>query len=492
MLYKRSFWTFLFIWGILICCTGCQEGPTEKTVPNKGEIIFDAKGTATDVEIHPPGETTNVNFNSSFESTDGSVNYTLAINKSISTSSMPIIQVLPKYLTADDAKMVAYTLFPNTEFYEAEPQVSENFSKEEIREKLNRWSSYTNAYAIEDLLGDSESARTLEIVKNYIEEYTEMYEGAPEENPHFPCEWKMRKSSQYLFLKDELVGMDLSNDNDEVSAQCRVNGIPYRFSATTRNKNDFKVNIITCYIDDGLSPRNIDERIFTAKLCRTEEPTRMQIESIQSKAKLLLSEFDLGQWEIDQCYVETRNIGDALEHMVRVNAVPAFNGVPALRRPQLSSLRNEEGYASSQYLTDVQFVFSSNGELISFALFTPLTTQEVINENVKVMEIEELLSHAQTILQLTDAYHYGFGEYLPLISEGVQCNVTVSEMEYGLSRIRVPNTDDSYYYVPSLILKGSSEYIGQESGKTFYASKEPEVLMVINAVDGTIINATNT
>ena len=40
-------------------------------------------------------------------------------------------------------------------------------------------------------------------------------------------------------------------------------------------------------------------------------------------------------------------------------------------------------------------------------------------------------------------------------------------------------------------LPGRVEYIGKEDGKSYYASKAPEVLLVMNAMDGTVIDAAN-
>lgn len=490
MSYKRILMSCFLTVGIFVLCSGCQKTPDKNVIVGKqDDMVCDTLAT-TEGEVSTSNEAT-VSFSNSFSSTDGSVNFSMDLEQNISSSDLPIIQVSPHYLTGEDAKNVAFSLFPDAVFYEAESQLSENYSKSEIQEKLSRWTQYTNMDSLKELFGDSEATTTLDIIKSYIEEYTTMYEQAPEDNPHIPCAWNMRKASEYMLLEDELSGVDLSNDNDEVCTQFTVDGIPYRLSVTTRNRSDFKVNIITCYIDDGLSPRNIDERIFSAKLCRTEKPSEEQLMSLNAKAEQLLSQFDLGQWEIDECFVETRYIGNYPEYMVHVNAVPVLNNVPALRHPQLTALRNKDGYAPNQYLTDAQFVFSPYGDLISFTLFTPLEVQKVVTENADVMMFNDLMTRAKDHLTLTDAYHYGYGEYLFFIQEDVQCNVSVTEFEYGLSRIKVPNSDDAYYYVPSIILKGTSEYIGMETGKTFYSSEEPEVFMVINAVDGTLINSTN-
>ena len=478
----------LFILGILLVCTGCKKAPEVTAVIAKDDSLCDTSAFVSKIETCPMNDSTDISFNSTFTSTDGSVDFTMNINNKVNNFELPIAQVQPHVLTAEDVKRVAYALFPGAEFYEAEPEISELFSKSEIQSKLSRWSQYTNIDALTELYGSSVSAGYLDIIEGFIQDYTTMYELAPTDNPHKPCAWKMRKESEYIFSPDECAAADLTNDSDEISTQFSVNGIPYILSATTRDKRDFKVNIITCTIYDGLCPRDLDERIFAAQLCRTDEPTQEQIDAVALKAEQLLSAFNLGQWKIDERYIVSTDFGNHEEYVVHVNAVPTFNGVSALRHPQLASLKDKSGYAPSQYLTDAQFSFAPSGELLSFTLFTPLNTQEVIDEHVKVMSMGELLNRAQEILTLTDSNSYGFGEYMQLIDEEVKCNVEVSEVKYGLSRIKVPDTDGTYYYVPSLLLKGVSEYVGKESGKTFYASEKPEVLAVINAVDGTLIN----
>ena len=205
----------------------------------------------------------------------------------------------------------------------------------------------------------------------------------------------------------------------------------------------------------------------------------------------MLSDMNLGEWYIDEVNVVNQSFGDQVEYNIFVNAVPVFNGIPALRCQQLQSLRNEEGYAASQYITDANFNFSANGELITFRLFTPLDLDNLVYEHVKTMDVKQLLVRAEEALALTDAYAYSFGSYLPMINEEMQCNITVSEMEYGLSRVKVQDQEDSFYYVPAIMLKGNIEYSGKQSGKVYYESDTPEILLHINAVDGSIINQTN-
>lgn len=489
---KRSHIFYLVISLVLaFFCSGCQDNPENVSVVNKDSAEMDVSSVAVSPEMHAPDATEEISVASDFLSTDGSVSFQVNINKIIPIYNMPVVQVESHALTAEDAKRVAYALFPDAVFYEAEPARDYNYSKDEIQAKIQRWSYYANETALRDLYGEQKFGSAVDVIKDYIEQYTEMYETAPQDNPHTPCQWEMRKTSNYLIPAGELIGVDISNDNDEISTQFTYNGIPYYYTAATRDKDDFKVNMISVSINDGLSPSNIDSRIFRAQLCRTEKPGLDQVNSARANAEEILSKLNMGDWQIDECYIGNGFYSHPDEYVIYVNAVPTFNSVPVLRRPQLTSLRNENGYAASEYYTEANFEFAPTGELISFKLYTPLDIQSVVTENAVIMSMEDIMERAQKLLSLTDAYSYGFGSLLEYVEENVECSIVVSDVEFGLSRIKVPDQDNCYYYVPSILLKGWPECVGTESETVYYYSDDPETLMVINALDGSVINATN-
>lgn len=480
---------------ILVLFTGCQVTPGKEAVVSKNNDGFNADTAVVADEPETSGEMQRIEYQSSFDSTDESVHYVMNIAETLSGDAMPLVLVSPHYLTEEDAERVAHAIFPEAVFYEADPLLAPVLTKDEIRKKISLWSQYTSVPALEELYGEEYGedylVSTAKLVKQFIEDYTASYETAPENDANVLCEWTMRKSAEYVYAAADLAEIDLNQENDEISAQCYNNGVPYYYTATTRNKSDFKVNMLSCVIFGGQSPRSIEDRILYAKLCRTAEPTAEQIQSVKEKAEQMLSDMNLGEWYIDEVNVVNQSFGDQVEYNIFVNAVPVFNGIPALRCQQLQSLRNEEGYAASQYITDANFNFSANGELITFRLFTPLDLDNLVYEHVKTMDVKQLLVRAEEALTLTDAYAYSFGSYLPMINEEMQCNITVSEMEYGLSRVKVQDQEDSFYYVPAIMLKGNIEYSGKQSGKVYYESDTPEILLHINAVDGSIINQTN-
>ena len=446
-----------------------------------------AKGAAPNRETQTPPESgSGASYQSAFTSTDGSVSFVMDIDQAVDLSASSVVRVLPHFLTGEDAKRVAQALFPGAEFFEAEPEQAENLSKDEIQAKLDRWSPYADMDALTGLCGDAATADYVELIRAFLEDYRCLYDQAPAERSHTPCQWEMRNGAVYSLTAQELAGASTADFGDEVSAQFTANGIPYRFTATTRNKSDYQVNMISCYLFDGICPRNLDDDIFTARLCRTGEPSQAQLELVKAKAENLLATFDLGQWKVDGCSVQSTDGGSEAEYLVYVDAVPVLNGTAALRRPQIGVLRSPDG-RSNYYLTDAHFVFSANGDLISFTLFSPLDIQQIVSEGVQPLSVERLLAQARQHLALTCAEDYGsgFGSMLQLMQIEAQCSVTVSQIEYGLSR--TGGAEEGFSYVPSILLKGRVEYIGKEDGKSYYASEVPEVLLVMNAMDGTVI-----
>lgn len=409
-------------------------------------------------------------FSTSFTNTDGSVQFFVNIPQSEPDSQMPKVYVRPHYLTGEDARSVAEALFPEAEFFEAESELEEDsgapiYSKAEIQAKLDRWTPYASQEALDELLGEAGEGRA-EVVQSFLEEYTEMYDQAPEENPHKVCTWQMQKESGYA-----------EDANDEVNVRFSADGIPYRLTASVRNKEDFKVSMLSCYIYDGLCPHNLDETIFGARLCRTAAPTDEQVTAVRDRTQQQLASFGLGQWQIARCEAESRQCGSHTEHTIRVEAVPVLGGVPALAQLRQSALRNPQGEFTGHYLTSAEFAFAPNGELLSFTLYTPLDVQRVEPAENSGLTMQQILSMAQEQLMTTGAEQYGYN-LLQFINEPVKCNVSLEDIHYGLTRINVPG-EDAYVYVPAASLWGVSEYIRESDGKVLYQSAKETNLFTL-------------
>lgn len=479
-----------------IILSACQNSPKQDIVTSKNDGSFDTSILQTATIPEQQNVPANWEYIEQFTSTDGKVNFSLQLSQELSQTAMPVIQVSPHYLTEQDAKRVADVLFPNTTFYESVLALDSNMlSKNDLQEKISRWSEYTSTDALSALFPYDSSfyqqrEQIVEVLKNSIEHYTKLYESAPDGNPHALCEWTFKPESKYLYAEEDLQGLDLSKDNEAIEVMLKYHDIPYYLAITKRNQQDFKLNSIFAYPETGYSPRSIDEYILRAELTRTTKPTQDQMLAICEYAQELLDKMELGVWKVDDYSLDTVDIGDFTEYTINVSAVPVIEGVLVGRREQSMNLLSDSVFASNYYITDVQFRFSSEGELLYFEMQSPIDVTYIVNDNVATLNFDELMEKAKTYFIHSDGNHYGVNVVAGSTNEQIVCNVTVSEMEYALTRVKVPNTDESYYYIPSIILRGDIEIVGSESG-TLYSSKTNLELLTLNAVDGTVINSTN-
>lgn len=475
---------------------GCQQAPAAQSVISKNDGSFDSSVIAPATEDPAVGSTQAAVYTDEFTSTDKSVTFTYNIDGQHTVVNNPVVEVVPHYLTAEDAKRVATALLGDVDWLEKEPYLEPEYTKEQIQNKINRWSQYANTDAILKLLG-TDSGNTVDVIKNFIEEYSNRYETAPSDPPKM-CEWTLKKDSYYYYSAESLAERDLSEDNDSIQAVAKVGEVEYTFSVSTRNESDYKMNFIYLYPGEGSSPCSIDSNIYQATLCRTEKPTEEDISIAVAKAEKMLADMDLGQWQVDSSTVQTTYFGDTPEYRINVTAVPVINGIPAVRVPQISNLKSDLAYASNYYMTDANFEFSANGDMVRFKMYAPIDTKEIINENVAAKSLDELMELAKNHLTLSDYYKYGLSADTLDNSEGyygenLTCQIDICQMEYGMLRVKVPNTDESYYYVPGIVLSGSVDYIGRETGTVFAASGQEfrnariTPIVAINAVDGSNI-----
>lgn len=406
----------------------------------------------------------------------GVIEFNINIEEEISGEPVPMLEVMPYFLTEEDVKRVAYILFPDGEFYEAEPALEASYSKEEIQEKIDRWSQYSTGDALLKLFPyrPGQPKYHDEIAKNvctFIENYSELYEEAPLTDPHYLCNWHFQK--------------DTSSGNNNIDADIKIGDVHYRFSASVRNQDDYLISNIHAYLYDGVGPAMIDEHIFRTWLCRTAEPTEAQIAAVKQKAETMLQQMQLGNWLIDECFVEIKEINEYKDYIIHVNAVPVLNGIPALRKAQLTNLKSEKTGAARYYYTDVQFEFSANGDLVSFEMKSPIEIQREITAGVS-LEMEKQFETAKAYLSSRDFHFYSMGFTFDDVDEAVGCIVDVNGLEYNLTRINGEDPLESYLYVPGIKLTGDVRYYGIESGQIYLEQKDL-TLAVIDAENGSVV-----
>lgn len=465
---------------------GCQSTPEATAVISKNDGSFSEKSIISSKSNRAPDETQEVKCSEIFYSTDNSVEFYIDIDTTISNANMPIIEVGPHYFTVADAKRVANVLFGDSVFFEKDPMLAHQYSKQEILDCISRWSQYTNADAVNELFGES-NEYIINQIKSKINKFTDLYELSPVVDPHLPCQWTFKNEDAYIY-PDEEIDNSPKRTNKAIMATCSINGVTYAYNVVTRNEHDFKLNVINAYLYPKGSPLSIDEAIYRAKLCRTSKPSNDRISEIQAQAEAMLMEMELGDWYIDQCCVQSTDVGNVTEYVICINAVPVIEGVRSIRQPQITNITSEHEYASNYYISDIYFEFSANGDLISFTMTSPLEFSKIINENVQVISLPELLDKAKNHLRNSDSDAYGYGEYFESAGIAVDCIVKIDKIDYALARIKVPDIDNKFYYVPALTMFGKIQYADKKTGDIYYESNGYENLVTLNCVDGTVIS----
>lgn len=407
------------------------------------------------------------------------------LDQIISMTAMPAVEVVPHNLTGDDVERASQILLEGAIFYDQEPDCDFQYSKEELQTAISRWSEYTNEQAYSNLYG-SVDLDGIDALKSSIQNYTELLEYASEDNPHQVCDWHFKPENYYF--------SERPYNNDIIQATATVDGIDYVFNAVSRVKQDFIINSITL----GIGRTSFDRRILQAQLCRTGQPSQEELDFSFQSARKILDQLDLGTWAVDEPVVEVNYYGEIPEYSIRINAAPVLEGVKAMSGQRNPVLTGSDTYSSNYYLTTAFFRFSPGGILLSFGMDSPIEIKSVINPNVFMLELDELINIAKNHLRHADVYA-GYGvpagsieSYEQSSGEQIVGKVTIDEIGFGLVRTRVANSDENYYYIPSIAFYGTADYYGAESGTFYMGSGEPfgnrrQALIWLNAVDGSII-----
>ena len=449
---------------------GCAESPKKDVVTSKNDGVFQQNIT---VQATAPLDE-RLTYQDTFTSTDGTVTYTLDLDQELSSQPLPVVEVVPHYLTGEDVERVARAIFGDAEFYEQEPERDPKYSKQQLQEKINRLSSMVTQ---EDLDEEVEN-----IIKTYIQFYTTQMETAPEENPHAPCDWTFKPDSHY---REDSLG------DNVIEATVRAGDVEYNLLATLRDRADYKMNQISVQVSDGQSQFEI--QYYFSKLCRTPKPTEEQIQAAREKAQGLLDNMGMGQWEVCEAGVQEQTVNGAQEYQILVQAMPVFQ-VPALSGQRIN-LTGSNATASNYQTTEAFFYFSANGDLVFFGLNSPVDVKTVVNEEVAILPVEALMEKVKSHLSLTGVEETS--EYFVMSSlyqEPMTCQVNLSKVEFGLARMKAPNQDDTYYYSPALKVYGSMNYYSKSTGERLenLIHEDPNFLydlVWINAVDGSILES---
>lgn len=469
--------------------TGCAANPDKGVVTSKNDGVFEQNMTVP--ATAPLDE--QVQHSESFTSTDGTAEYIINLDQKMTSDPLPIVEVVPHMFTGEDVKRIAQVLFGDADFYEREHEEDAEYSKEQLQKRINWMSEIASTEAINALLGAEDVdgyprdyTQQIDLLKMFIQQYTVQMETAPEENPHEPCDWTFKRDSEYASSYN-------AYGNDWIIATVDLGELNYHVFVVRRDKGDYKYNELIVQFGDGLGYPDLEMAYLRAKVCRTPEPTQEQIDALVEKAQTMLDQMSMGQWKVSYTNVIEETYGNAVEYQVQIGASPVFNDVDAIYGQRIKSLTSEDANASNYFITSAVFHFSANGDLIYFDMNAPVEVKTVVNDGVAILSTEELMDRAKEHLSLYGADAQYFSAFISnWYQKPMTCKVEIDRLEFGLARVKVANTDFTYYYTPAFVVHGSVKYYDKQTGEYIEYPYEPDVemeqaLVWINAVDGSII-----
>lgn len=109
----------------LLC--GCMNSPNKSIVISKADGGFDEKMRISSDIQHCQSENQEQIYTGNFHSTDNSVEFVLDIDTTVKNCDMPVVEVVPHYLSEADAQRVAKALFATKSAMRKNQYLQSNF-----------------------------------------------------------------------------------------------------------------------------------------------------------------------------------------------------------------------------------------------------------------------------------------------------------------------------------------------------------------------------
>lgn len=446
-------------------------------------------------------EETRPTYQSEFTNRDGRVSFHIDATMPREIEEGVILEAVPHYLTVEDVKRAAYAIFGEDAYFTEAPPRFEKYTetREQLEAAIERMKPYTTPEAWEYLMGSKEAADQ-EREKQILEEnasttsgllasYQRRLENFRQDFPEEPCKWTWQNDVYYCYAPEHVSESGLAESNDAIQAFVEADGVSYEFNASTRDEENFKINNISAWPNWPAGWFEVDDKLLRRNLCE-EEPTQEQIAQACAKAERILKDMQLGQWQISDAYVElnTYTNTDIILYEICIQAVPVLEGGADVRRGQHGNINqaSEDPAPDNYYLTRAEFQFAPNGELLEVDILSPMDTTVVSRTNA-VYSVADLLDLAEETLKDADINYYGM-DVDEMEYEDAKCDVTISEIQTGMARVRVEGTKEMYRYVPALSLIGTCTYT-VNGGSPWEPGNGYQVnFLTINAIDGSIID----
>ncbi len=483
---------------LLLCA--CQPTPEKDAVKQKNQdaMIEMAKADGEDIVLNQ-GEADGEkalpkldyrtmygipeHLSEEFSGLSGKVKIVVDADVNVPDMPMPIVRAVPKDFTQEQVYDLWYRLVGDREMILDQGIAS----KEMIAKSIEFWMQIQSGEFVSDMYTPEEAPEKIRALQ-------ERYQNAPDDVP-------------IQYADGTLQAVDVKDSDGNVIAhrtELRAYTPGYDLSFQVTNSND---NTETIYDSDGAFMvthggyffYNIGDPPIANNVTNDPEfvlkPNdpipevakdylRSTPAEIEARAKELLEKAGLSdRFIISEIRLIPNIWMDGMHHELRgyayrVEFTRLVNGVPVCAENGLGGkLFWYEEKMAPDWIYETMFAYCDDSEGMAFVWGAPIETQEVLEPSCRLLPFSEIQSEMESKLPML---------LEKSISRYEHCEARVRRIELGLWRIREKNNIDAGLLVPVYCFYMDLTYRNSDGD----VSHDTDIL-VINAVDGTIIDTYN-
>ena len=226
-------------------------------------------------------------------------------------------------------------------------------------------------------------------------------------------------------------------------------------SASNRSTPDYQLHSIMFYWDDEQAGLNSNGKSSISQ----EEAVKLTDQK--------LKELTDGEWVVNAVW--------AIGNQWRIQYVPSIDQIPCVY--STIDYASDDSYASNLDYEQIDFSVTDD-QIVSAEWDTPMKVTAADSQTSELKSFDELYDAFKTYMKVsTSISSLGLMED---DSEDAAVNITKIQQMY--CRVKEKNTDNTYQYVPVYAFLGKISVSGTED-------TNDSIFCLINAIDGTIINA---
>ncbi len=450
---------------IILIASSCQSNPETDIVTNKKDGIIMNTSESETSETESKNEV--LSYSEQFQGSEKGIEVITDLTFSPISTPISIYRCRARDITMEEIKHWANVFFKDQPLYE--PTTLR--SKTEIETIILNYKARIadREQLLQEYSGNTESVDAyITYIEGLIHSLEEEYSNAPDSVERVATDWQFHNYEYYDINRDlesENNEYDSLNKSHIFRAEAEIDNTIGNITCYNRDEDDYLMHSLS-YIYS--KETDITEQV-PLKYIKQEEAQKISDEIIQ---QLGFSDWTLMLASANKPSPED----DTMNEQYFFTYVPKYDNLPSFYYPMLSA-KSDDSYAAHYYYQYVN-VMVQNGIIISVSWYSPVEITDTVEDNVQILPIAEIYQKMKDFISMK--YTISTLEGNTGITSG-SIEILVDHAELQMCRIKEKNSQN-FLIVPVWAFTGTISIDG-------FPMYEETNLAVINAVDGSIINA---